>query len=136
MISSPQQVSLPTSLSRDVASFESSGHLRPWSQYLSTLDLPCSALYHSAFVPVQQSAFIGVAHEDEIPIVIDTGASCSLSPLRSDFLTFTSVDSKISGVGAQASIQGVGMVKWTVTDQNGASHTIETMAYYVPTASI
>ena len=134
--SSPQQASLPPSLTHDIASFESSGHLRSWSQYLSTLDLPCSALYHSAFVPVQQSAFVGVAHEDEMPIVIDTGASRSLSPLRSDFLTFTSVDSKISGVGAQASIQGVGMVKWTVTDQNGASHTIETMAYYVPAASI
>ena len=57
-------------------------------------------------------------------------------PLRSDFITFTSVDSKISGVGAQASIKGVEMVQWQITDQNGVSHSIETMAYFVPDASI
>ena len=68
--------------------------------------------------------------------MIDSGASRSLSPLCSDFITFTSVNSKISGVGAQASIKGVGMVQWKITDQNGVSHTIETMAYFVPAESI
>ena len=68
--------------------------------------------------------------------MIDSGASQSLSPLCSDFITFTSVNSKISGVGAQASIKGVGMVQWKITDQNGVSHTIETMAYFVPAESI
>ena len=106
------------------------------SDYVSSLGPAESVFYHSAFIPLQHSAFVGIANGDEMPVVIDSGASRSLSPLRSDFVTFTSVDSKISGVGAQASIKGVGMVKWKVTDQNGVSHTIETMAYFVPAASI
>ena len=106
------------------------------SDYILSLGNVMSAFYHSAYIPLQHSAFVGIANGDEMSVVIDSGASRSLSPLCSNFITFTSVDSKISGVGAQASIKGVGMVQWKVTDQNGVSHTIETMAYFVPAASI
>ena len=47
-----------------------------------------SVFYHSAFIPLQHSAFIGIGNGDEMPVVIDSGASSqSLSPFHSDFIT-------------------------------------------------
>ena len=36
------------------------------------------AFYHSAFIPLQHSAFVGIVNGDEMPVVIDSGASASI----------------------------------------------------------
>jgi hypothetical protein len=73
---------------------------------------------------------------DDMPIVIDSGASRSLTPNRDDFTTFRPLDSKINGIGAQSKICGVGTVRWRIIDMKDKLHVIETQAYYVPDASI
>ena len=71
-----------------------------------------------------------------LPTVIDSGASMSLSPIRSDFVTFRECSTTISGVSAKAQVQGTGTVRWRIVDQHGVDCTIETEAYYVPDAGI
>ena len=82
------------------------------------------------------SAFSTTADSASMPIVIDTGASRSLSPHRSDFVSFTPLDASIQGVGATSKIKGSGRVRWKIIDMRGVVHEIETMAYYVPNATI
>ena len=42
------------------------------SDYVSSLGTTESALYHSAFIPLQHSAFVGIANGDEMLVVIDS----------------------------------------------------------------
>ena len=74
--------------------------------------------------------------QSSLPTVIDSGASMSLSPLRSDFVTFKECSTTISGVSAKAQVQGTGTVRWRIADQHGVPCIIETEAYYVPEAGI
>ena len=97
-----------------------------------------SALY-SSLVPdgASPSAFrINARNSDSMPIVIDTGASRSLSPIRKDFITFSPLEQSLQGISADAKIEGVGVVSWEIIDENGVAHFIETEAFFVPTASI
>jgi hypothetical protein len=73
----------------------------------------------------------------EMPIFIDTGASRSLSPHRSDFTSYRPIkDMAIGGITANSRIAGVGKVRWEVTDQNGLKSVIITEAYHVVDATI
>ncbi|GFH50753.1 hypothetical protein CTEN210_07229 [Chaetoceros tenuissimus] len=73
----------------------------------------------------------------EMPIFIDTGASRSLSPHRSDFTSYRPIkDMAIGGITANSRIAGVGKVRWEVTDQNGLESVIITEAYHVVDATI
>ena len=76
--------------------------------------------------------------ELDVPIVIDSGASFSLTPFKSDFIG--SLDesevSSMNGIADKVKIEGVGMVEWHVRDVFGQARPIRTMAYYVPQANI
>ena len=75
---------------------------------------------------------------DDLPIVIDTGGSKSVTPEATDFISEirpADVDD-LQGLSASTSVLGVGTVRWTVRDVFGCVRTIETEAYYVPTAAI
>ena len=82
------------------------------------------------------SIFICQHNKDNLPIVIDSGASKGLTPNRSDFVSFRPLNSKITGLGSQSEISGVGIVEWKIFDQNNTQRTIRTEAYYVPSANI
>ena len=74
----------------------------------------------------------------DIPIVIDTGASFSLTPFLSDFTSVIEppdVDS-LTGLTDKVEVQGVGWVEWSVRDSKGQVALIRTRAYYVPKADI
>ena len=76
--------------------------------------------------------------KDDLPIVIDTGGSYSVTPNVEDF------DGEIrpadigdlQGLSAPATVGGVGTVVWTIKDVFGSVRTIRTKAYYVPSAAI
>ena len=106
--------------------------------FFGTSDPASDCYYYDTFQSPSPTtcALVGSEPSDAMPIVIDSGASRSLSPNRSDFVTFTPLDSKIKGVGATASIKGSGRVHWKIIDVKGTCHSIETQAYYVPDASI
>lgn len=73
------------------------------------------------------------------PIIIDTGASDSLTPLSNDFKNnlIQSADLKsLQQVNGSTQVCGAGMVEWDVEDMVGTKATIETSAYFVPAASI
>ena len=77
-------------------------------------------------------------HEDEPPIVIDTGASVSLSPRPEDFIGPIQPPSikSLQGLKGSVNIVGEGTVEWKIRDVLGQTRTIRTKAFYVPTASV
>jgi Reverse transcriptase (RNA-dependent DNA polymerase)./Integrase core domain. len=71
-----------------------------------------------------------------MPIVIDTGASRSISPHRSDFMTYEDYHGSLGTISHQSAIVGKGKIKWDIIDQNGKPCVIMTEAYHVPSATI
>jgi hypothetical protein len=75
--------------------------------------------------------------EDGIPIVIDTGASMSVSPCEDDFIELDKTNKgSLTALAGETGTEGVGTVRWTIRDVFGSVRVIETRAYHVPTASI
>jgi hypothetical protein len=77
--------------------------------------------------------------ENEPPVVIDTGASGSITPLGSDFVDgiINKADLKeLKQVNGSTDVCGQGLVNWEIEDVNGIQRRIHTEAYYVPDAGI
>ena len=75
----------------------------------------------------------------KLPIVIDTGASSSVTPNIDDFIqppTKTNTLTMEGLNGQKTEVLGSGMVRWKIEDQNGIIGDVETSAYYVPSANI
>jgi hypothetical protein len=74
----------------------------------------------------------------ELPIVIDTGASSSITPIASDFINgIHKADLQaLTQVNGSTPVCGQGYVQWPIEDVNGTRRTITTDAYYVPDAGI
>jgi hypothetical protein len=78
------------------------------------------------------------SNPSELPIVIDTGASCSITPVISDFndkLEKPDIPG-LNQLTGQATVVGQGNITWKVEDMYGTKRDISTKAYYVPSASI
>jgi hypothetical protein len=87
---------------------------------------------------LQMTYHVVVPSDNNIPIVFDTGASTSVTPLRSDFvhdLAQPSI-SALNGLKVHIDVVGSGLVQWTIIDLYGTIRTIRTMAHFVPEAKI
>ena len=75
---------------------------------------------------------------DDLPIVIDTGASVTLTPSAADFVgpISPSHKSRIRGLNSTTIVADVGTIEWSIQDALGTIRVIRTEAYYVPDASI
>jgi hypothetical protein len=75
---------------------------------------------------------------DDLPVVLATGASTSLSPVLSDFIgpLEPAPLNEIRGLTATTRVIGKGKVRWTICDYWNVTGVIETKAYYVPDALI
>jgi hypothetical protein len=73
-----------------------------------------------------------------IPIVVDNGASLSLTPFLADFdnMPDKSELKELQAVSSPTKVEGIGTVCWKVIDLYSAVYTLKTKAYYVPTAHI
>ena len=80
--------------------------------------------------------FLSKSLHKNTPIVLDTGASVSLTPFRDDFVSFSPCNLEITGIGATSPVRGKGIVRWQVYDPNNLCTTIETEAMYMPEANI
>lgn len=112
---------LPTQLQRDTINAEVTTRLSP--KLLKELTRNRSVYF---------------SNKNDLPIVIDTGGSKSVSPGINDFIGDirpADVDD-LQGLSASTSVKGVGTVRWTIRDVFGVVRTIETEAYYVPGAAI
>jgi hypothetical protein len=74
----------------------------------------------------------------EFPIVVDSGASVSVTPHIRDFRgPLQKCPTKsLDGLSSKTEVLGMGKVTWEVQDLYGVTRTITTMAYYVPAANI
>ena len=77
------------------------------------------------------------SNKNEIPKVIDIGASQSTTPIPLDFIgKIMQMDAPIQGLSATTKIKGIGTVRWFICDSKGTSTSIETTAYLIPEADI
>jgi Integrase core domain. len=104
---------------------------------LAAIDPPAQSIFYHTLLP-QTTLFKAYNVDDcqSMPIVIDTGASRSISPHRSDFITFEELKGSLGTISHESTIAGKGRIKWDIIDQNGKSCCIQTEAYYVPSATI
>ena len=66
-------------------------------------------------------------------VIIDTGASLSISNDPNDFLDgFEHCDIKLQGIGSGLRVIGKGKVRWRFQRENGGFVIVECMAYYAP----
>jgi hypothetical protein len=75
----------------------------------------------------------------DVPVVIDTGASFSITPFEEDFVSpLKSADmDAMHGLADSVLVKGVGWVlEWTIRDAGNQIAIIRTKAYYVPQAKI
>ena len=86
----------------------------------------------------QMSIYLNGNGADLLPIVIDSGASCSLTPNKHDFIgdIRPATIHELCGLSNTTKVLGVGTVEWTIRDVFGAIRTLQTEAYYVPEATI
>ena len=94
--------------------------------------------YNETLPLISPSIFTSSA-KGELPIVIDTGASCSITPLLSDFTSSpTTADTKSLGslTSASTTVTGQGPIEWKIEDMNGVCRPLPTTAYLVPEATV
>jgi hypothetical protein len=77
-------------------------------------------------------------NQHELPIVIDTGASVSVTPIVADFvgpIRPYAVEG-LKGLNSEAKVVGEGTVEWMIRDVLGSVRRVRTTEFYVPEASI
>jgi hypothetical protein len=88
---------------------------------------------------VSATASVYSSHKDDcVPIVIDTGASVSVTLVLTDFLgpLCPCATANLKGISGRTEVIGEGTVNWMVRYMFGNEREIITTAYYVPEASI
>ena len=72
------------------------------------------------------------------PIVIDTGASISVTPNAADFVNGISTSNlpELRGLNHTSKVAGTGLVEWTIFDVHNRVQKIQAWAFYVPDATI
>ena len=98
-------------------------------------DLPSSA---TTALTQRMTIYLSNKGDDLLPIVIDSGASISLTANYNDFVgpIRPATITELQGLSHTTKVHRVGKVEWTVRDVFGATRTIKTQAYYVPEATV
>ena len=94
---------------------------------------PTSSFAGSIFM---ESAFSSITDTLEPPLIVDSGASCCISPCKSDFESYSPSSAKIKDLSGTNTVAGEGMLVWRVLDQHGREHTISIKGYHIPAASV
>ena len=111
-------------------------HLR----YLTDLTNPQQNPPRSELTALSQhmTVYLSDQGDDLLPIVIDSGASISLTANNNDFVgpIRPATITELQGLSHTTKVHRVGQVIWTVRDVFGTTRTIKTQAYYVPEATV
>ena len=93
---------------------------------------------YGSFLECTDSAFAFSNFIQTYPLVLDTGASISITPVLSDFVTDLQPPpvQTVHGINSSTKVEGSGTVEWQVTDTTGTIRTIRTFALYIPTAKV
>jgi hypothetical protein len=107
---------------------------------LEAKGLQTSIQQYGEILPLSTSPAIYVSsNKDDLPIVIDTGASCTITPSLSDFTSQpTTPDTATLGslTTVHTKVTGQGPTEWDIEDVNGVVKKLQTTSYYVPEATI
>ena len=117
------------------------GQLKSFQAVTVPLDqVDCSGLNSETIGELSRrmTVYMSQREQDMLPIVIDSGASKSLTPNLQDFVgpIQPAEISSLNGLSGTTAVRGFGTVQWMVRDVMGVARTIKTKAYYVPEASI
>jgi hypothetical protein len=98
---------------------------------------PLSPEEDHCFTPTKLTIYHS-CNAGELPIVIDSGASVTVTPVLSDFVGHLRASrlTSLQGLSAKSIIIGEGTICWSVRDSLGQLHQLRTKAYYVPDAKI
>ena len=69
-----------------------------------------------------------------MPIILDSGASCCMSPYKDDFIegTYSVRDGNIGGIASGLKTEGVGEVIWKLTNTNNQIIDLKLDCLYIP----
>ena len=88
------------------------------------------------FIQAIETAFNALGHSPEAPLIVDSGASCCITPNIDDFVSYNPSKVKIKDLSGVNKVAGEGMVRWKVTDRFGSEYSIEVKAYHIPKAAV
>ena len=77
---------------------------------------------YNEFIPLSNPAIFASSQLGELPVIINTGASCSITPLHSDFiydLSTPDITSLRSLISTDTVVVGQGRVLWDLEDFHG-----------------
>lgn len=88
--------------------------------------------------PIYEEFVHNAFQNSNLPLIVDTGASCCVTPRRDDFIsgTYRPSNVKIKDLSGANKVAGRGMIRWTVCDASGKAFDIEIEGYHVPQASV
>jgi len=118
-----------------VESFDHFLQLAPPLPRAVSVDLRAPAPHHILSL-IPESAFSLMVSDLDPPLIVDSGASCCISPCRDDSESYSPSSAKIKDLSGTNSVAGEGMIRCHVFDSSGRDFTISIRGYHIPTASI
>eukprot|EP00804_Cyclotella_cryptica_P013428 CCRYP_005167-RA/>CCRYP_005167-RA protein AED:0.30 eAED:0.34 QI:0/0/0/1/0/0/3/0/603 len=89
------------------------------------------------FPAMMETVLNAVGGASAIPLIVDSGASCCISPCRADFgPDYSTSDVKITDLSSTNTVKGQGLLTWRVLDIHGKEVEIQLPGYHVPSASV
>eukprot|EP00804_Cyclotella_cryptica_P024840 CCRYP_001779-RA/>CCRYP_001779-RA protein AED:0.06 eAED:0.06 QI:0/0/0/1/0/0/3/0/1231 len=89
------------------------------------------------FPAMMETVLNAVGGASAIPLIMDSGASCCISPCRADFgPDYSTSDVKITDLSSTNTVKGKGLLTWRVLDIHGKEVEIQLPGYHVPSASV
>jgi hypothetical protein len=70
------------------------------------------------FPAADESVFNSLCDGFDALLIVDSGASCCISPHREDFVTYSDSKVKVKDLSGSNKVAGEGMVKWKVLDKD------------------
>ena len=94
--------------------------------------------YYAHVHEVIGSVYQAVTNPNATPLIVDTGASCCITPHRHDFVegSYTESEVKIKDLSGLNKVAGRGLIRWKIRDRNGQVQTLEIDGFHVPNASV
>eukprot|EP00956_Cyclotella_meneghiniana_P018651 scaffold31189_cov72-Cyclotella_meneghiniana.AAC.2 len=93
-------------------------------------DILASAIQWS-FPATDETVFNSLGTGIEAPLIVDSGASCCITPHRDDFVSYGASKVKVKDLSGVNKVAGEGLISWTVVDRFGAQHELQLKAYHI-----
>ena len=111
-------------------------HVAPPPPKTVSLHLRANPTRHHAFPLIIDSVYSSSVESLDPLLVIDSGASCCISPCRHDFLSYSPSSARIKDLSGTNVVAGEGLLRWHVLDRHDQEHTIDIKGYHIPQASV